>query len=992
MGTNYGNHGSIRPLNWQQPAVEEPIKKSTTPAERAEVFHRHGTPPTRRGMAYGAPSVLQPNQHAPELSPELILEKSVEAPDLLKAKYTRREGTKGNYKYFYGDDDKKGSPSPHSSEAVHAEERSSGKYHVESHGAGIHAVYHVGKGKRKPRLIGNARGLDAAKQRIDAHHDTETGGAKPVPKGPVSMSSLMPGKESKGKGGGASSMSSADAKFMQDASRNRMVTLTKDNVQQMQGLVNAGYMKRLGQTLSFTTTSAGEKALRAHRNEKREKEAAETKKLHDSGSLGSTPARLNEMQPGDKIHYARTDGGSPGWEFTKREDGRWVNDGGSAWTVEDVLSNVGGDGTHTIREGGKGAAKSTTAQAIDLLKAKYTRREGSPGNYKYFYDDKAEAKTSSGKDLKEMSATEAKNSGWNHDEHQEGIEHFEGKLQDAQRELDTLTDSKTREHGNDMSWVMKPDQARDDIHNKISRYESAIRNHKFAQHKLKEANPSVGGGGSGQTTLFRSTTAQATDLLRKALGAPNVPLRPQNPGSAPGMPPGMPGQPPAPGQQPAPGMPGQAPGAGMPPAMAGRPQPPGVNPLAPPPQAMQQQGAQQPIGITPSGLPIYPDPFHPAHQAFDKQDHAVAAQQQQQAGNAKAAEIHNQLGEDNQAPMDRAADKFGGTPEGPPGQTPAGGRNNMPGQDQPAPGTGQPPAGEPDKGMEQNPASPDHGLQGAQGPQGPQGGPPPGPPGAGGPPPGPPGALTKPQPPPTPPMQRPGMMMQPPMGGQPPPMGGGAPAPGQPPMGSPPAPGGKPPMGTPQGQPPMGTQPPHGGPAGDDGDQGKPQAPPQMGPERDGPKPGMMERPPGGPPQGPPGAPPQAQPGMPPPPSGPGPQLPMSAQQQGMSIAPPMQQPPMPGMPGQQPPMPGMPGQPPPMPGQPQMDIQAGGVMGVERLLGLLGGVGAPQGPNMGSSTMQQPQGQPQGLPGQPPKPAGAGAPATNAASQDTPIERLQGK
>ena len=72
--------------------------------------------------------------------------------------------------------------------------------------------------------------------------------------------------------------------------------------------------------------------------------------------------------------------------------------------------------------------------------------------------------------------------------------------------------------------------------------------------------------------------------------------------------------------------------------------------------------------------------------------------------------------------------------------------------------------------------------------------------------------------------------------------------------------------------------------------------------------------------------------------------------------------------------------------------MQAGGAMGPEQLLAILGGVGAPQAPNPGSATMQQPQGQPQGLPGTPPKPAGSGAPATNAASQDTPIERLQGK
>lgn len=145
-----------------------------------------------------------------------------------------------------------------------------------------------------------------------------------------------------------------------------------------------------------------------------------------------------------------------------------------------------------------------------------------------------------------------------------------------------------------------------------------------------------------------------------------------------------------------------------------------------------------------------------------------------------------------------------------------------------------------------------------------------------------------------------------------------------------------------------------------------------MGPDRAGPKPGMEQRPA---PQPPPGG-PQPQ-GMPQP--GAGPQIPMSAQMQGMK---------MPGAPGQPPPMPGMPGQPQPgapgMPGMPQQGMPGmpPGVVNPDQLMAILAGVGAPHGANPGSATMQQPQGMPQ-----PQKPVGQAAPFTHAASQDTKIE-----
>jgi len=62
-------------------------------------------------------------------------------------------------------------------EPLHQESHSHGKYHVEHHGAGVHALYFKGARKRKPELIGNFSSMEGAKAGIQ--HHAKTGWAKP---------------------------------------------------------------------------------------------------------------------------------------------------------------------------------------------------------------------------------------------------------------------------------------------------------------------------------------------------------------------------------------------------------------------------------------------------------------------------------------------------------------------------------------------------------------------------------------------------------------------------------------------------------------------------------------------------------------------------------------------------------------------------------------------------------------------------------------------
>jgi len=461
------------------------------------------------------------------------------------------------------------------------------------------------------------------------------------------------------------------------------------------------------------------------------------------------------------------------------------------------------------------------------------------------------------------------------------------------------------------------------------------------------------------------------ELVLKALGTPDVPL-----------------------QQGAP----QIPGGGM----TGASQP----------RAMPNSQSN-PIGMAPSGIPIYGDPFHPAHKDFGKDDHEAAAAHherlaagasspQETSQHLQAAAAHKQMGNDSQSPMERFAAKFGqapgGPPQGPMNSTPQGGRTLMPGQPQPnlqGPGAGMPMAQAPKPpgmGMPQTPGQ-GMGTPGAPPPAGSagMGAPSPTPQAGGGMP-----TLAKPAPPPM-------------MGGMLPgqgAMGTGQPPPGQvrPPQmpgpgGMPPSPTGSgspfgqvPPQQPPQIQPPM--RPPQQPPPsmGMGGGQGMGVSPPGMGaPPQPRPQPPMMQ--PGmGMGGGQQQSPATGLPGMtlpkPPPPAA---QPPVASQGQ----------PPM-GTPQGQPPMgtqqgggpggpPGVPGGSPPggAPRDPLASLQAllspdqgKPIMGNPMPLrqGPVPGMTQVQ-PAAGSNTMQAPQGMPR------PQAAGPLSPPTNAGSQSTYVE-----
>jgi len=179
--------------------------------------------------------------------------------------------------------------------------------------------------------------------------------------------------------------------------------------------------------------------------------------------------------------------------------------------------------------------------------------------------------------------------------------------------------------------------------------------------------------------------AQTPALMLKGMGIPPQLARPKVPG--------MDAQ-----QEQLQGQPPGAPPPGMPPGAGAAPPPPGQ----PPPDQM---------GLTPSGGEVYNDPYHPAHQDFNPQDHAAAAGQQEQAGNPMAAQAHQQLANDSMSPMDRANAQMGGAMPPQPGMPGPvmGGQTPMPGMPgSPPPGmppqpgmqpTVPPPQGMPPQGM-----------------------------------------------------------------------------------------------------------------------------------------------------------------------------------------------------------------------------------------------------------------------------------------------------
>jgi protein transport protein SEC24 len=264
--------------------------------------------------------------------------------------------------------------------------------------------------------------------------------------------------------------------------------------------------------------------------------------------------------------------------------------------------------------------------------------------------------------------------------------------------------------------------------------------------------------------------------LSKNLGGMQVPLKPQAPQMPGQMPPG-----------------GQVPGMG---SQAG---------------GQSQVPNQQPIGMSNSGMPIYPDPFHPAHKDFGKDDHEAAAAQheklaagsgnpQEMSQHLQASAAHKQMGADSQSPMERFAGKFGQQQGGmnvPMQGQPAGGRTPMPGMPGQQPGQqpgmqgqhpGMPPGQQPGMQHGQPPGMPGQqpGMMGQRPPMGMPGQQPGMPPQPG----MSPGGGAQPQQPGMPPQpgmspgggaqpQQPGLVKPPA-----PPMGGGMPGFGQPPQGS----------------------------------------------------------------------------------------------------------------------------------------------------------------------------------------------------------------
>ncbi len=272
--------------------------------------------------------------------------------------------------------------------------------------------------------------------------------------------------------------------------------------------------------------------------------------------------------------------------------------------------------------------------------------------------------------------------------------------------------------------------------------------------------------------INKAREAALDQIFAKALGTPNVPLRPKQELQPPGVQPqgaqsagvpqapqGAPGaqQPPQGAQQPPQQQPPQQQppqgaqqppqGAQQPPQGAHQPQIPGSQGV--PSQAgakipgtdqitpqLAQGPTQEPIGYTREGMPIYPDPFDPAHKDFQGMQHAEAAAQQMAVGNPQAAQVHEIEAQNNQSPMDRAAQMAQGSPPGMPlakptppmgmsandpemkgtqqpyGQTPMGAENPDQGKPEAPPQVGAQRDG-PKPGMhEQRPAvgGPDHGA------------------------------------------------------------------------------------------------------------------------------------------------------------------------------------------------------------------------------------------------------------------------------------------
>lgn len=196
------------------------------------------------------------------------------------------------------------------------------------------------------------------------------------------------------------------------------------------------------------------------------------------------------------------------------------------------------------------------------------------------------------------------------------------------------------------------------------------------------AGPQAAGGGSGDAAPAVGGNPDmppnnGTPPPQPAAGtggpaAAGGPPMPQSSGpqlaAPPQAQPGMPPQPGVPGAPPGPGGAGAPPGAG--PAQGGAP--PGADPAqagAPGGAGNDALSAMQmtPMGQTKAGMPIFDDPYNPAHQTFTPDQHGEAAQLHNQQAEMMTtsgripqaldhqmkAQIHQDMANDAQNPMER---------------------------------------------------------------------------------------------------------------------------------------------------------------------------------------------------------------------------------------------------------------------------------------------------------------------------------------------------
>jgi bacterioferritin len=94
-----GDHGSIKPLNWREPSLGSPTRKSVPWQEQVHSHSQHGTPTTRRGAFHGSMPTFETSLPA-ELNPPLIMNKAVRTPQkpgASGAQFQRKRDASGKF-------------------------------------------------------------------------------------------------------------------------------------------------------------------------------------------------------------------------------------------------------------------------------------------------------------------------------------------------------------------------------------------------------------------------------------------------------------------------------------------------------------------------------------------------------------------------------------------------------------------------------------------------------------------------------------------------------------------------------------------------------------------------------------------------------------------------------------------------------------------------------------------------------------------------------